>query len=430
MVTYYLVIISMPYFNHAIWNAQFGPGLTVTKLTGAICLMYSFLHLAKRHGIPKFLASPQAKWMLVFFGFATFSYFTTPHENMGEFTNPIYMYWSTLVFFFITMIVIDSVKRLYWTCLVALGSVAFASLYMLREWQQALVIYGGGFRPGWVVGDANYFTVAALAVLPLGFELLLVAPSKLHKIYCLGCMFLMFMAITLGASRGGFLGVAIDTVYLIMRSRQPFKNAVKIGAVVIPLLLISPSSPLRRFLNPERGDTESVTQHLAGWQAGLVMIKQHPFGGVGIGNYKPTVIHYNSIGLAHADPHIAHNGFLEVAAEMGLPAFFVYLIFFGATLYSARKTERLAQARGEPTLAAIALGMQASVLGTCVAIIFVSGEYTKVLWLVLCLTMAMPALVPARVVAKQLPLDVQPGPETEAEPEPVFKVGEALVELR
>jgi O-antigen ligase len=427
LVTYYIVIIAMPYFNHAIWNAQFGPALTVTKLAGAVCLVYSFLHLARRHGIPKFLASPQAKWMIVFFSIATFSFISNEVSTAGDVVvNPIYTYWSTLIFFFITMIIIDSVKRLYWSCLVALGSVSFASLYVLREWQQALVIYGGGYRPGWVVGDANYFTVAALAVLPLGFELLLVTRNKLHKLYCLGCMALIFLAITLGASRGGFLGVAIDTIYLISRSRQPLKNAVRMGVFVLPLLLLLPSSPLRRFMNPERGDTESVTQHLAGWQAGLVMIQQHPFAGVGLGNYKPTVVHYNSIGLAHADPHIAHNGFLEVAAEMGLPAFAVYLIFFGTTLYSTRKTEKLALARGEPMLAAIALGMQAAVLGSCVAIFFVSGEYTKLLWLILCLTMAMPALVPARAAAKQLPLDVQPEPE----PEPAFKVGEALVEMR
>ena len=431
MITYYLVIVSMPYFNHPFWSADFGGGFTAPKMLGAVSLLYSIIYLASKHDIPRFFASPQSKWMAAFFGIALYSYVTHSHATTVETTamSPMLTYASTFLFFFITMVVIDSVQRLYWSLMVAVGSVGFASLYMLREWQRGMLVYGGGFRPGWIVGDANYFTVAALAVLPIGFELLLVAYNKWHKAYCLGCIILIFLAIVLGASRGGFLGIFIDTAYLIFRSRQPVRNLARISALALPFLLLAPNSPLHRFLSPDTGDSASVTQHLAGWEAGLTMIKKNPMTGVGIGNYKPTVIQYNSVGLAHADPHIAHNGFLEVAAEMGLPAFVVFLIFFGTTFYSIRKTERLARARDQQVLAAIALGMQAALLGVWVAIIFVSGEYTKLFWLILCMTMAMPALVPARASAAKEP-PARSRREPEPETEPAFKVGEALVELR
>ena len=92
---------------------------------------------------------------------------------------------------------------------------------MLREWQRGIASYGEGYRPGWVVGDSNYFTVAALAVLPIAFELALMATKKWQKVYAVGCMLLIFAAVTLGASRGGFLGIVLIVFYLIARSRSP-----------------------------------------------------------------------------------------------------------------------------------------------------------------------------------------------------------------
>jgi len=428
LFTYFFVILGMPFLRHGFWNAEFGPGLTVTKLSGAVCLVYALIYLARRHGIPRYFAAPQAWLMMAFFGIAVFSWVSTGWQSTTiDMVNPIYMYFSTLIFFFITMTVLDSVKRLYWSCMMAVGSVAFASLYMLREWQKGMAFYGEGYRPGWVVGDANYFTVAALAVLPIAFELALVAESKLQKAYAVVCTILTFAAVTLGASRGGFLGIALMTTYLIIRSRKPVRNLIVVFLVALPVLIFAPNSPINRFFHPDAGDKASVGKHLVGWQAGLNMIKKNPISGVGFGNYKAVVTHYDKSGEVRLDPHVAHNAYLEIAAEMGLLAILVFWIFLGTAFYSAGKTRNLALARGAPVLAALALGCQASILGTGVGIFFVSGQYTRLFWFVLCMTMVMPLLVPVRARAKvDLPEIKQPPPQTEE----TFRVGEALVELR
>ena len=179
LIIYFIVILSMPFLRHQFWDAEFAPGLTVTKMFGAVCLLYALIHLARRHGIPIYFATLQAKLMILFFAMAAFSYASMGGKLLSaDLVNPIYMYASTLVFFFITMTVIDSMKRMYWSFMVAIGSVAFASLYMLREWQKGTEAFGEGYRPGWVVGDSNYFTIAALAVLPIAFELVLVGRTR------------------------------------------------------------------------------------------------------------------------------------------------------------------------------------------------------------------------------------------------------------
>ncbi|MGO9518342.1 MAG: O-antigen ligase family protein [Candidatus Korobacteraceae bacterium] len=427
MLIYFFVIIGMPFMRHQFWNAEFGPGLTTTKLSGAICLIYALVYLARRHGIPRYLVAPQAVLMILFFGFAGFSWVSTGWQATTiDLVNPIYMYFSTLVFFFITMTVIDSVKRLYWSCMVAVGSVGFASVYMLREWQRGTETFGEGYRPGWVVGDANYFTIAALAVMPIAFELTLVASSKLEKVYAVACTLLTFAAVTLGASRGGFLGIVLMVFYLIARSRKPARNLAMVIVVTIPFMIFAPNSPINRFFHPAGGDKESVNKHLVGWEAGLNMIKKHPITGIGFGNYKAVVTRYDKSGEVRLDPHVAHNAHLEVAAELGLPALVVFWAFLGTAFYSAGKTRKRALARGAETLAAIAVGCQASILGTSVGIFFVSGQYTRLFWFVMCMTMVMPLLVPARAPAKNQPLEM---PRPPAETEESFRVGEALVAL-
>ncbi len=128
MIFYFLVIMSMPYFRHQFWDAEVGPGITVTKLLGALCLLYALVYLAHRHGIPRYFATPQSWLMIAFFGLAAFSYLTRGLKaSLADFVNPIYMYVSSLVLFFVTITIIDSIKRLYWSFMAAIGSVAFAS---------------------------------------------------------------------------------------------------------------------------------------------------------------------------------------------------------------------------------------------------------------------------------------------------------------
>ena len=292
--------------------------------------------------------------------------------------------------------------------MVAVGTVAFASLYLIREWRRGLAVYGGGYRPGWVLGDSNYFTVAALAILPIAFELLLVARRRWEKLYCIGCMLLIFFTITIGASRGGFLGIAIIIVYLAIRSTISRKQLTWIMIILVPFLALAPNSPIQRFISPAPGDVQSVDKHLLGWIAGLNMLREHPFFGVGLGNYKLVVVKYDTTGLIAADPHIAHNAYLEIAAEMGIPAVIAYLLFLGTTFLSLETTRKRLLVADSRSLAAIALGMQASLLGTSVAIFFVSGQYTRIFWLVLIMSMCLPALVPKQTAKKRPPRKEQP----------------------
>ena len=415
----------MPYIKHPLWDRQIGAGMTVNKAIGGACLLYAMVYLARRRGgVPRFFQTPQSVLMMIFIGIATLSFFTKG-ESIG-YINPMFMYASSVLLFFLTFVVVDSFKRLYWCLMAAIGGVGFASLYMIREWQKGIVQWSGNFRPGWIVGDSNYFTVAALVTLPLAFELMMISEKRWQKVYSLGCLCLTMLAIMLGASRGGFLGIVVGLGYLVFRSQRRRRNLAVISIVIVPFLIFAPNSPVRRLIHPVVGDTASVQKHLIGWKAGLNMIAHNPLTGVGLGSYKLKVAQYDTTGEVRREPHVAHNAYLEIAAEMGIPAFILYLVFMASAFFSLGRTRKRALRNDALELAAVVTGMQAALLGVWVAIFFVSAEYTRLFWFLLILTMVVPPLVPARrKPAQQLPLEQQP----ELVPEG-FQIGEALVELR
>jgi hypothetical protein len=82
---------------------------------------------------------------------------------------------------------------------------------------------------------------------------------------------------------------------------------------------------------------------------------------------------------------------------MGLPALLVFLgILFFSYLTLGRVRVRAIRAR-QPFVWQAALGLQAGLLGSAVAIFFVSGQYQKLLWLAIFLSMCIPALEASKI---------------------------------
>jgi O-antigen ligase len=387
MIVFYFLVGIMPLSEHHIWGRFVGE-FTVFKYIGAACVIYAIVHLIARRSIPPYFRTWQARLFIVFYLMATASYFLKGLPRAFEF-SPLISYASFLLLFLITVTVVDSLSRLRWVMLVAVGSVAFASLYMIREWQNYHTLYAG-FRPGWVVGDPNYFTISALLTLPLAFHLMLGSMRPWERVFCAGCSLVTILAVTLGASRGGFLGLVAAFLFAVWHSRARMRNLVMAGALVLPLTIILPISPLGRLLHPSHGDNEAKDSRTVVWLAGLRMMEAHPIAGIGLGNFKPMVQGYEQ-GDAPVD-HIAHNAYIEIGAEMGLPALFVFLgILFSSYLTLSRVRARAFRAR-QPFVWQAALGLQAGLLGSAVALFFVSGQYQKLLWLAIFLSMCMQAV--------------------------------------
>ncbi len=400
MIFYYFLILVMPLSKHHFWG-QFAGEFTGIKYVGMACLPYAMVHLNVRRTAPPLFATWQARFFVGLFFVFTLSYVTTP--QVGSWNNSHWLtYLSFLMLYFITVAVVDSLERLRWVLIAASSSLALASLYVLRDWQVYHAMYKD-YRPGWVVGDPNYFTVNVLLFIPTTFLLAMQPRPRWQRWYCGACFIVTLFGIWVSASRGGFLGIVVCCLCLILRSKRRVRHLVLIGVALTVVTAFSPVSPIQRFRNPSRGDQQSADTHVALMRGGIRMMFAHPILGVGLDNFRYNIAQFvtseEATGMDQLK-RIAHNSYVEIGAEAGIPGLLLFLGMLFSSLLSLEQVAQRSKRLGNPTLMQIALGLQAGLLGSSVSIFFVSGEYQKMFWLAVFLTMSLPPLAD-EVAAKQ-----------------------------
>jgi O-antigen ligase len=205
-------------------------------------------------------------------------------------------------------------------------------------------------------------------VLPLAYSLSLGARGRGEGIRDKGSislvtlsatgLVLMLAAMLMTWSRGAWLGfIAAFVVMNVVRSQRAaalFTLALVLLGFVIVMggLQLLPEAIIQRFLDflPFLGGVDlsrveitpanfAVIERLAHWQAGCDMFSEHPWLGVGIGNYEPV---YPAYALPRWDEPLghAHNYYLNIAAEAGLVGLSAYLILWVAVFWQAWRAVR------------------------------------------------------------------------------------------
>ena len=114
------------------------------------------------------------------------------------------------------------------------------------------------------------------------------------------------------------------------------------------------------------------------------MITDHPIRGVGIGEFKSASALYEPM---LSKPGVAHNTYLEMAAEMGLPAL---VLFLGIILYTYRDLMRMRRRfKEDPEIFLLTNALIVSLTGFVLAGNFLSALNTKLFWLMVFVVIAL-----------------------------------------
>lgn len=201
-------------------------------------------------------------------------------------------------------------------------------------------------------------------------------------------LFLLLLVRT--GSRGAFVGLLVVAVYLLLyyRGFSPAKRLAAVILVAFAFVTLGGAtyfSKIETMLNPTADYNwtgRSPTGRLEVWKRGLGYLADRPLLGVGVNNFERAEGTLSVIGRdleSRGRPFkwsVAHNSYLETAAEAGIGALVVFLGLFGATFQLLRRvtrtTGRLPFISRELVLAQ-ALG--ASLLGYLVCAFFLSAEY-------------------------------------------------------
>jgi O-antigen ligase len=383
MFLFYWLIGIMPLDEHPFWGREIVGGLTIVKILGLTCLPIAAFRLATRSRSFQLFRTAQARWYLALFLLQCSAYFF--QSGKLESGSMAYSHvFSIFTIFLIVFALVDSELRMDRTLLAAIAAVAFASLYAIRQAQK----YGDtGFRPSGMFQDSNEYALVADLWLPLAFLWILSSRPLWERILCCGAFISALMGSTLAASRGGLFGLAVSMLYLVLRSRARVRNSLVVAAVVIPILVYSPVSAIHRLRAPQYGDQLAEQARIIVWKAGLKIIREHPLAGVGLHNFKPRVADYELPGENVVS--LAHNTYIEVAAELGVPALVAFVSVLLMSIRSLELSRRRALALRSRHLGIVALGLQAGLISFMVSAFFVTAWWEKMVWLMIFATMAV-----------------------------------------
>jgi putative inorganic carbon (HCO3(-)) transporter len=258
--------------------------------------------------------------------------------------------------------------------------------------------YGHGRLGG--IFDPNYFSAELIPAIVVSCFLLLTTTSVRIRAAAAVVLAVDTLGFALTQSRGGIVGLAVGLVAAVVlagRARPRVLAAVLVlCAIAIGYYLAYSPSHLRGSFSGSVATSSSGRSDE--WRIALRMLRNHPLNGVGLGNYvvvEPSYatqsINLNFVRLVVTRPLVAHNSYLEVAAELGLGGIALFVTVLGLALRRAGRA--LASLATSPdNLEFYARGLLAGALGMFVAYAFLSGQYEKQLWLVLGLVASIPAV--------------------------------------
>jgi O-antigen ligase len=205
-------------------------------------------------------------------------------------------------------------------------------------------IAGGFARNG--IGGTLTFTIPLLAAMSLGIiqRNAWVAGKPVHglpswlelwlpRILVLA-LILSLVALALTQSRGGILGTGIGLIAIIVwkRPRLGLGIIAGVGIIAASLILLGQGSAIANWLLRTDLSDGTLASRLEVWQRGWMMVQDFPFTGIGVGTFNVVAHALYPFFIAAPDelvPH-AHNQFLEVAVDFGIPGLAAYLALLAA----------------------------------------------------------------------------------------------------
>jgi O-antigen ligase len=288
------------------------------------------------------------------------------------------------------------------------GLAALQGIYqfVFRIGPDGFVLFGRFMRAYGMFEQPNPYAGYLGLSIPIGLGVLAggLRPGVYHSrwrwsVLAGGTSILMLAAMVMSWSRGAWLGLAAAAgamaVVALLRTQKRLLFVTLAALVVAGGLLVGglvrvPSSVVQRvadlvpFLTVKdvRGmevtdANYAVLERMAHWQAAVSMWADHPWFGVGIGNYEVAYPRYALPTWNEPLGH-AHNYYLNIGAEAGLAGLLAYLLVWSIAWTGAWRACRYASG----WLWGVALGILGIIVHLCVHSLFdnlfVHGMYLQV----------------------------------------------------
>lgn len=264
--------------------------------------------------------------------------------------------------------------------------------------------------------DANDFATLIATALPLGLYFVLAGRRLLGRVLCAAGLVVLAVAEIRTGSRGGFLALLAVAAFVLFRfTTIPARSRVAGLAVILAVVAVTASDryweQMQTVLNPhEDYNTTAETGRVKIWERGLGYMAANPVLGVGAGNFPVAEGTISPMaGRAEYGAGVrwgaAHNSFVQVGAELGVPGLVFFVGMLATALTALGLVARAALRLGASAIAIsrLAQSLMAALVGFMVGGFFLSLGYSDILYTLAALAVALRKVAAAEVAPPTTP---------------------------
>ncbi len=360
------------------------PDFTMIKLLGLVGLGWAVFEAMTGRVRLGLLESSQGRAFFLFLVSVVFAGIIG-----GAGLRPLTRLISIICFFPLVLAVVQAERNLR----LALGAAGSIMILTFPYGYRQVLRFGGRYGVG--LYETNYLALALVLVLPITFVLSRLTTTGWRRMFWTAGTGILLLEIILTGSRGGFLGLLVISTLISIRFLKQRALAFVVLTCLLIITIVFPTTLGYRLRASgldsdvqDAGTRASDETRLEVLKAGLRMIQANPLTGVGLGNFKPSTTAYGAQSSV-----IAHNTYLQIAAELGLPALMAFMWLLSVTYVSLTRSQHLAASVDRPDLANLAIAMRVGLTGWMISAFFLSAEFEKFFWLMVFLSICLERIV-------------------------------------
>jgi len=372
------------------------PGLNylpLAKITGICVLIALFFSIgrAKRRirDLPR-----EGLYLIALVAFLLLTSVFSPVWKGGAFNHSL-DFAKVAIAWILTFLITTNFSRLRRIMFIQTASVAAVALISVLKGGDTLRLKG--VLRG-VYQNSNDLAFVIVLAIPFCFAFLLRRRGVPHKIIWILAMFTMTCGVFLTASRAGFIELAITGIMCLwhfgVKGKRP--QIILAFAIVGVILLFGVGRKLQQRFSAMSGEVNSKLDQTAygSYQErrqlmllSLETVARYPVFGIGVKNFTSYSGYWKEV----------HNCYLEIAAEGGIPALILYLLFFRRGFVNLKRLRRMDL---DPETALFTRALHASLIGFVTGAFFAPEAYQFFPYFAVAQTTSLWALIQERVPAR------------------------------
>src|SRR5574341_1726816 len=317
----------------------------------------------------------------------------------------------TFMFMLLVATSIRGSKDLEWFAQLHLFGAGLYSAVVLLRYQVKADGRLGGLR----YYDANDLAMVLVCTLPFAVYFLRKAVKPWLRVAGFAGLGLLVLTIVKTGSRGGFLGLVVVMGYILFQFRAISKKARFLAGLagVVVVMVVGSEKYWERIqsLTRPQEDYNWSENNLAGrgaiWKRGLTYMVRRPLFGVGVRCFPQAEGMLADVSAERARENkgfkwsAPHNSFVEIGAEVGLPALMVFVAIFVTSIKTLARLKPRPPTVTPEAMAdgALAQALIGSLLGYVTSGFFLSQGYSAFLYTLLGMIIGLSKLHPEIVRA-------------------------------